>query len=62
MNNIGDMFQNIIQNSNVMQNPMMRNAMELYKQGDTEGLQKLVNNVAKQKGISIDDIRKNMGI
>ena len=33
-----------------------------FKNGDTEGLQKLVNNVAKQKGISIDDLRKNMGI
>lgn len=52
----------ILGNSQFMQNPMMKNAMELYKKGDIKGLEKLTNNIASQKGINIDDVRKNIGI
>lgn len=62
MNNAMNLLQNIIGNSQVMQNPMMQNAMQMYQSGDTKGLENLVTNIAKQKGISVDDIRKNIGI
>lgn len=62
MRNPQQFMQGIMANSQVMQNPMMKNAMEMYQKGDTQGLQNLVNNVATQKGTSIDEIRKQFGI
>lgn len=55
-------IQNVMGNNQMMQNPMMKNAMEMYKNGNTQGLEQLVNNVAKQKGTSVEDIRKQFGI
>ena len=62
MNNAMNFLQNILANNNVMQNPMMQNAMQMYQKGDMKGLENLVNNVARQKGISVDDIKKQIGI
>lgn len=72
MNNIGNVFQaisnpqafiqNAMNNSQLMQNPMMQNAIGMYRSGNVQGLENLANNIAKQKGISIDDIRKQLGI
>ncbi len=55
-------IQGIMQNNQMMQNPMMKNAMEMYQKGDIQGLQTLTENVAKERGTSIDDIRKQLGI
>lgn len=54
-------IKSIMSNSPIMQNPVMKNAMELYQKGDIQGLQNLANNVAKQKGTTVDDIRKQIG-
>lgn len=72
MNNIQNIFQvisnpqafiqNAMNNSQLMQNPMMKNAIGMYQRGDIQGLQNLANNVAKQQGVSVDDIRKQLGI
>lgn len=45
-----------------MQNEMMKNAVEMYQKGDTEGLNKLMNNVAQSKGANIESMRKQLGI
>lgn len=55
-------LQNVMKDNQMMNNPMMKNAMEMYKNGNTQGLEQLVNNVAKQKGTSVEDIRKQFGI
>lgn len=57
-----EFIQNMMNNSSAMQNPMIKNAIDLYKKGDVEGIRNLTENVAKQKGTSIDAIRKQMGI
>jgi len=62
MQNPQQFIQNIMGNNQMMQNPMIQNAMDMYKNGDTKGLEQLVNNVATQKGTSVDEIRKQMGI
>lgn len=54
--------QNMMNNQQVMQNPIMSNAMKMYQNGDVKGLQSLVENIASEKGVSVDDIRKNLGI
>ena len=55
-------IQNAMQNAPLMQNPAMKNAMEMYQRGDIQGLQNLANNVAKQQGTTVDNIRKQLGI
>ena len=54
--------ENMMNNSQAMQNPMMKNAMAMFKNGDVKGLQQLTENVAKQRGTSIDEMRKKIGI
>ena len=54
--------ENMMNNSKAMQNPMMKNAMVMFKNGDVQGLQQLTENVAKQRGTSIDEMRKKIGI
>lgn len=49
-------------NSQLMQNPVMKNAMDMYRNGNTKGLEQLANNVATQKGTSVDEIRKMFGL
>ena len=53
--------ENMMNNSQAMQNPMMKNAMVMFKNGDVKGLQQLTENVAKQRGTSIDEMRKKLG-
>lgn len=54
-------IQSAMNNSQLMQNPIMQNALGMYQRRDIKGLQELANNVAKQQGISIDDLRKQIG-
>lgn len=56
------MLQKIMNDPRTMQNEMMKNAVEMYQKGDTEGLNKLMNNVAQSKGANIDSMRKQLGI
>ena len=72
MNNTMNIFQAIanpqafvnqaMQNSQLMSNPIMSNAVSMAQKGDMKGLETLVNNVAKQKGTSVEEIRKMLGI
>lgn len=52
-------MQNIMQNNEVMQNPLAKNAMEMFQKGDTKGLQKMAENLCKERGTTMDDV-KNM--
>lgn len=55
-------IKNVMGNNQMMSNPMMKNAMDMYQRGDINGLQTLAQNVAKERGTSIEEIRKNLGI
>lgn len=45
------LLMSIMQNNN---NPILQNAMEMVKQGNTSGLELLARNIAQQKGIDFD--------
>lgn len=55
-----------MQNSQLMQNPIAKNAFEMYQKGDTSGLNDLANNLCRERGIdvnkAINDIKKQFGI
>ena len=52
--------QQMINNNQVMGNPMARNVLELYQKGDINGLQEMANNLAKEKGTTVDDIKNQL--
>ena len=53
-------MQQMMNNSKVMQNPMAKNAMEMYQKGDTKGLQTMAENLAKERGTTVDDIKSQI--
>ena len=53
-------IQQMIGNSQAMQNPMMRNAMEMYQKGDTQGLQAMAENLAKERGTTVNDMKSQI--
>ena len=55
-------IQQMMNNSQVMQNPVFRNAIGMYQRGDTESLNTLVNNLCKERGTTIEEVRKQLGV
>lgn len=43
-------------------NPMANNAMQMFQQGNVNGLKELADNLAKSKGVSVEDVRRSLGI
>lgn len=62
MRNPQQLYSVMMNNPQVKNNPMMNNAMQMYQKGDKEGLNKLMNNLAKQRGTTVEEMRKNLGI
>ena len=53
-------LQQMMGNNQIMSNPMLKNAIQMYQNGDTQGLQAMAENLCKEKGISVDDIKQNV--
>ncbi len=49
-------MQQIMGNSQVMSNPMMKNTIQMAQNGDTKGIEKMARNLCKEKGINPDEI------
>ena len=47
-------LQSMIGNSQIMQNPMARNIIDMAQKGDVEGIEQMGRNIAKEKGIDFD--------
>lgn len=70
MNNMGMLFQavknpqqfmeQIMNNSQFMQNPMAKNTMEMLQKGDNKGLEELARNLCKEKGINPEEALKQI--
>lgn len=52
----------ILNNSQAMKNPVFSNAMQLYKNGDSKGLEQIALNLCQSKGISLEQLKKQLGI
>lgn len=48
-------IQQMMGNSQAMQNPLIKNAIEMYQKGDKDGVNQLAQNLCKEKGISYTD-------
>ena len=47
-------LQSMIGNSQIMQNPMARNIIDMAQKGDVAGIEQMGRNIAKEKGIDFD--------
>ena len=66
MKNPQSFIQQMMNNSQVMQNPMAKNAIQMYQNGDTQGLQAMAENLAKEREKTAqqvqEDIKKQFGM
>lgn len=60
MNNPKKFAKQMFNNSQAMQNPILKNAVGLVDKGDTKGLEQLARNLCKEKGINADDMFNQM--
>ena len=47
-------IQQIMNNSQVMRNPIAKNIIDMAQKGDVEGIEQMGRNIAKEKGIDFD--------
>lgn len=60
---IVDMLMNKAMNSpKVQSNPMAQNALRMYQNHDAQGLQQMANNLCKQNGTTVEEVRRKLGI
>jgi hypothetical protein len=59
-------LQSMIGNSQVMRNPMAKNAIGMAQSGDTKGIEQMARNLCREKGINPDEminqIKSRMGM
>lgn len=60
MKNPQAFMQQAMNNSQFMQNPISRNALEMYQKGDKQGLNELADNLCKEKNINRQDFEKQI--
>ena len=53
-------LQQAMNNSQMMQNPISRNALEMYQKGDKQGLNELADNLCREKCINRQDFEKQI--
>ena len=51
-------IQQMMNNSKIMQNPMVKNAMQMYQNGDTQGLQAMAENLCKERGTTPQQVQE----
>ena len=49
------MMQSLAKDNQCMQNPMVRNAMDMYQKGDSAGLERMARNICNEKGINPEE-------
>lgn len=54
------LMQNIMSNNEMMNNPIVNNAIQMYQKRDTEGINQLANNIAKEKGVDINQLTQQI--
>ena len=53
-------FQQMMRNNQIVNNPMAKNAMEMLQKGDSSGLKSMAENLAKERGTTIENIRNEV--
>jgi len=62
MTDVSQIMQMIINNSALSSNPIFQNTYRMYQQHDSEGLKRLAENLCRENGISIEDMKNRLGL
>lgn len=54
--NVNSILEQMMNNSNIARNPIGKNAIEMYKRGDMQGINELARNLCKEKGTSFEEM------
>lgn len=57
MRNPQQFLQQMMNNNKILQNPIGKNAIEMYQKGDIQGLNQLADNLCKEKGTTLDEMK-----
>lgn len=57
---IQQILNQIMQNQSANSNPLVRNALVMYQNGNTEGLKAMADNLCKERGISLNEAENNV--
>ena len=49
-------MQQIMGNSQIMSNPIMKNTMQMAQNGDVKGIEQMARNLCKEKGLDADEM------
>ena len=49
------MIQQMMGNNQIVQNPILKNTLEMAQKGDSKGIEELARNLCKEKGVNPDD-------
>lgn len=52
--------QQLMRNPNLANNQLAQNALQMYQNGDKNGLNELMTNLCKEKGITREDVEKQI--
>ena len=58
MKNPQAFIQQMMNNSQIMQNPIMQNAIQMYQKGDMQGLQSMAENLCKERGTTPQQVQE----
>ena len=53
-------MQQIMGNSQIMSNPIMKNTMQMAQNGDIKGIEQMARNLCKEKGLDADEMFNNI--
>lgn len=53
-------LQNAMSNSQAMQNPILKNALDMYQRGDKDGINKLADNLCRERGINRQEFEQQI--
>lgn len=53
-------LQQAMNNSQMMQNPIFKNTVDMMKRGDNKGLEEMARNLCAEKGINPEDALKQI--
>ena len=53
-------LQQMMRNPNIVNNPIAKNAFDMYKRGDVQGLNNLANNLCNERGIKAEDVENRV--
>lgn len=53
-------LQSMMCNSQIMQNPIAKNAIGMAQSGDTKGIEQMARNLCREKGINPDEMIKQI--